>query len=1105
MKMNNHRSRWIIGVVIVSMLFWWLSPGISFNGDQPFGHWFVRLLVWLLLLLLTRVCYLFFSIQFHPQALTDKESARFTALKQQMQQVIAQLVKRPWTQWWSIYHRPWYMVIGEPGVGKTTLLEQSGLSFRWRSVSHRQLQESKDCDWYLSEQAVFMDVSNGLSQVPAEANLRATAWGQFLTLLRHVRLFRPLNGILVVLTVGQLLESDVAKRKAAAERLRHTIDTIQQHSYSRVPVYVMIAKTDTLPGFDAFFSNIKANRKGQVFGVTFPQHVKAPYKDILDTYDDQYQQLITQLNASVLPNMPREKDIATNMEAFHFPRSVALLKAGLHDFLEQGLYYSSYFRKIYLRGFYCVATSNTVGRGGQVNKGTYFCDDLFQSVIFHEASLGSIGQRFTGMLNTIKRSMCIGVVVFAAVMLMVWLAAFSKGQLYVAQMNSDLSNYQNQQPAWQQQPYDAGVTSSTMGILYGMSYAKQTQYAHWWKYLGFPFPGNVNLAIGQLYQQQLQIGYRPFVINELHNGLQNVLNNPPQDASDAYQQLEYDQQVYNWLSAYLMFQYTQHMSSDHVERVLHGYWQSLYQNQPQTAQQFNQMLQDMLRSSQKPAQLDNDLIAQARQTLGDQPVPVQAYFTLKTEANYLQQPDLVVGGSGTPSIFAFKKSHQLPYFATLNGYQYSFSNQENPAIEQVSQEKWVLGQDEVVALTDQKLAQYRTQMQQDYWTEYTHDWQQMLDGTSIPANDNLDQVGKQLAILAKDNSPLAVYLQQVYVNTSVSALSKINSDATGIAALQPYAAMDQFYDNQWPQWQDNITQLARYVQNIDDASNPQLAAYQSAISLAAGQIDIVNQWQQQLPNVPEPVRGWLQQLLKNSVQAISKASQQYLAQQWNQQFSNSCKTSLDGHYPFNSLSSNDVSLADLQQYFGNQSAMVQFIQQKIAPLADTKDPLAWKEKQVDGVRMGLSHELLNNTNSILAIHQGYFATNQNTPALSLQVEPMVLSKNLAGVDIEYNNQSYGYQNGPLQVQSLTWPDQGQSGDVTLQFNDLNGATATSIYPGLWGVVRWLHSAQWSALSQGWYQLQFASSGYEASYQVKLNNVEQQLPAVLQPTPLKCEM
>lgn len=203
-----------------------------------------------------------------------------------------------------LYELPWYMVIGTTSAGKTSMLLNSGLRFpvaeHMRAAS-AQLALKRDggtlnCAWWFTNEAVLIDTAGRytLSQRSAHATapalpavpdstttpeaslspppelLDAAEWRGFLGVLRQARSRAPINGALVVVDMGKLLNDDEAQAMAHAAQLRARLAELRQELGIRFPVYVVLTKTDLLRGFSAYFSGLTTEARAQVWGFTLP-------------------------------------------------------------------------------------------------------------------------------------------------------------------------------------------------------------------------------------------------------------------------------------------------------------------------------------------------------------------------------------------------------------------------------------------------------------------------------------------------------------------------------------------------------------------------------------------------------------------------------------------------------------------------------------------------------------------------------------------------------------------------------------------------------------------------------------------------------------------
>ena len=109
----------------------------------------------------------------------------------------------------TVAQLPWYMFIGAPGSGKTTALLNSGLRFPLGDPrGERALQGvggTRNCDWWFTDEAVLLDTAGRYTTQESDREADAAAWLGFLDLLKRFRPRQPLNGVIVTLSVADLV------------------------------------------------------------------------------------------------------------------------------------------------------------------------------------------------------------------------------------------------------------------------------------------------------------------------------------------------------------------------------------------------------------------------------------------------------------------------------------------------------------------------------------------------------------------------------------------------------------------------------------------------------------------------------------------------------------------------------------------------------------------------------------------------------------------------------------------------------------------------------------------------------------------------------------
>ena len=169
---------------------------------------------------------------------------------------------------------PWYVIIGAPGSGKTTALTNSGLQFPLAAQHGREsvrgIGGTRNCDWWFASEAVLIDTAGRYTTQDSDRDADRTAWFGFLDLLRRHRPSRPINGVLMTVSASDLLGPAPERRAAHADELRERLDELRQRLALALPVYLLVTKTDLLPGFAECFADLDDEQRAQVWGATLP-------------------------------------------------------------------------------------------------------------------------------------------------------------------------------------------------------------------------------------------------------------------------------------------------------------------------------------------------------------------------------------------------------------------------------------------------------------------------------------------------------------------------------------------------------------------------------------------------------------------------------------------------------------------------------------------------------------------------------------------------------------------------------------------------------------------------------------------------------------------
>lgn len=181
------------------------------------------------------------------------------------------------------YALPWYLVLGAPGSGKTSLVQGTDIRRTLAGTEAREPGAASPalCGWHFSPEAVLLDTPGGCGLDREDRE----AWLDLLRLLKAHRSRQPLDGVLLAMGAGDLLGPGAA---AQARHVRQALGEMERIFRRRVPVYLVVTQMDRLRGFTGFFGSLPEDARTPAWGAVLPA---GPGPGLARRVDERFQEL----------------------------------------------------------------------------------------------------------------------------------------------------------------------------------------------------------------------------------------------------------------------------------------------------------------------------------------------------------------------------------------------------------------------------------------------------------------------------------------------------------------------------------------------------------------------------------------------------------------------------------------------------------------------------------------------------------------------------------------------------------------------------------------------------------------------------------------------
>ena len=1129
----------IIGLVAVSALIWYFGPVIHLFGTVPLGDeqaraWAIVALFGLVLLSAAarywrarRANALMISKLMDSEgliSLTDTQSVEEVAILRERFEESLKLLRTTrlgGTGSGLMLDLPWYIIIGPPGSGKTTILRNSGLDFplaeRVGGDVLAGMGGTRNCDWWFTNEAVILDTAGRYTTQDSNAVIDRAAWRGFLDLLKEFRRRRPLNGVMLTISLADVLTRNADERTEQIDIFRRRLQELMRAFGLRLPVYLLITKCDLLPGFTEFFNSLSDAEREQVWGMSFTP-------DQADTaLAAGYEEGFTTLVQRIVDRMPtllhEERDSPRRRLIYAFPQQFGAVRNLVGSFVNEVFRVNRYEMAPMLRGvFFTSGTQEgtpidrlmgsfsrafglpaTPVVRANVKAKTFFVRQLLLDVVFAESGLAGTNKKLERRLALLHTGGYALALVVMGLLSLAWFSAYTRSSADAESFGAQAAELQAVRIATPARDLPSTVAQLQRARTLSTYYDDSGFLNGWVTRIGLASQGALAPRGRAVYDRLLTGELLPIMLGRIR---QEVVNATVGTATNS--------QVHDLLALYLM-----QGDNAHFDRTALGAWmradaEAAFPLDANRRAALAAQYQALLARLPVSQSLDANVIAVARQRLVRVPQATAVYAALRQQADrntaipafsFAQ----ALGGAGDTA-FGLGGGAGIrtivPGFYTRQGFYDGFIIKLPALVREQMQMDWVLGQDNgsPSVLAAQDLVR---QVSDLYVHDYIAAWQLAISRVRLTRWNSFDELQTVLQTLVGPSRPLSRILGALRDQTNLprqreaqpaaaqpaaappaaappgadpgtrliasgtQALNNAESAAAGLLfpepwpgdqIRQPFLPLLALVDGQQPgiaRVEEEIAAVYAVISQIAANDDPAEAAlrYQSGGQQAQA-LDAAAVLRNDAASRPEPIHTIMLQVANTVTGTISGAARQRVSSLWRNDVLPACRAVVGNRYPFVRDIKDEVPLHDFTDFFKPGGTMEVFAK-RFAPPATTRVAAPLPGRGAPGLPPAALEEIAGAE----LIRQQFFAAGGGDPLVRFAITPLDLSPRLASATIRIDDKSIVYRHDPPQSTDFQWPMQMEASSVKITLRDFKTEYTVVDEKGTWALFRMLDNVQ----------------------------------------------
>ena len=604
---------------------------------------------------------------------------------------------------------------------------------------------------------------------------------------------QPINGVIVAISIADVLNLSAKEVAAHADAIRKRLDELHEELKIDFPVYAVFTKMDLVEGFTQYFADLDETKRQAVWGATFQTLDKKANN--VGKVPEEIDLLIQRISERMPERLQEEPDLRSRAILFGFPAQLGAIRKPIADFLNRVFEPTRYQTTAILRGFYFTSGTQegtpfdavigalqksygvqSLGSVGFSGTGkSFFLADLLTKVIFGEAGWVSTN------IAAVRRSFALRAAAFALIglatagILGLWWMSYTRNAALITATDQGVTDYASIAGPFIKQN---SVTDPNLLPIYELigslpnlpvGYAKRNDSTPVEQTFGLSQRPRLQDASNDLYRQALERLLRPRLILSLEQQIQKNIDDPSF--------------VYEALKVYLMLGgkapqvdndlILDWFTRDWEDRTFPGAPNA--QGRALLRQHLEAML-DMDDGQARKVSLNGPLVEQAQATLARMRVAERAYTLLKSEAHNAEVEDWLATQRGGPDMnLVFEAANganldtvRVPGFFTYDGFYAGLLAHLQTIRDKLQKDNWVLGASGDQNAVQQQFASLYPGILELYGRDFIAAWTAAINNLQLKPLLNDKPKYLKLSAASAPTSPIRLIFESIRDETALT-------------------------------------------------------------------------------------------------------------------------------------------------------------------------------------------------------------------------------------------------------------------------------------------------------------------------------------------------